>query len=117
MQLKSLCQAFITIKDLTIHDDEQQSFQQIENFPQTEQEFKKFFDCMPNVSESMEVSVLQDLTSLKLPQVKFDSELYDYIMTNHIFLYTRGYTAKTHEMRSSGVILFKHEACYLKRFG
>ena len=39
--------------------------------------------------------------------MKADSELYDYIMSNQVFVYQRGYT-KQHEMRAIGVILFKH---------
>jgi hypothetical protein len=94
--MKALCQAFFTIKDMSVHDTDKQSFHHIKNFPNTEDEFKKFFDCTPSgQSGNMEVYCTIS-TSMQLPKVKFDLELYDYLMTNNIYLYPRGYT-KAHE--------------------
>jgi hypothetical protein len=89
--MQSLCKAFFTIKDLSLHDVENKSFEQITNFPTTERDFKNYFDCTGSESGNMEVYCTIS-TSMTLPQVKFDSELYSYLMTHHIYLYPKGYT-------------------------
>jgi hypothetical protein len=104
--LKSLIQAFFTIKDVSVHGGNK-VFSQIKQFPKNEKEFQDFFDCTPNgQTGNMEV-YFKVSTELKFKEMKADSELYDYIMTNNVFVYLYGYT-KQHEMRAIDIILFKH---------
>jgi hypothetical protein len=100
-------QAFFTIKDVSIHGKEDKAFNQIKQFPNNEKEFQQFFDCTPNGQTGNIEGYFTVSTELKFKEMKSDSELYDYIMSNNVFIFLRGYT-KQHEMRAIGVILFKH---------
>ena len=88
--MKALTQAFFTIKDVSIHGSNDKVFTQIKQFPNTEQEFQQFFDCTPNGQTGNIEVYFTVSTTLKFKEMKADSELYNYIMSNNLFIYLRG---------------------------